>query len=161
MTYTATVTGDYIHVEKQQQAVGVYSGSIALTSYDTLAEITDITKMFKGGKPRVIVDGVSSNGYLCRWDSTAKAVRAFYPGIASAHTHDILIIGGGTITSTLGTDAQPALTKNAATNQTIAGANSATKGGVVAATPTPAAGSEVAAAVNVGTINFIAIGPAP
>jgi len=161
MSYTATVTADFLFGKRLSQGLGVLMGSCVLSVYDTAyLEIVGITGKFRT-TPRVMCESISSNGYIVRWSSSDKAFKAFYPGVAGAHTHDILVIGSGTLTGTLGTDATPKLTKTAATNQTIAGANSATAGGVVSATPAPQPASEVPIGTNVGTIGFIAIGMMP
>ena len=59
----------------------------------------------------------------------------------TGHTHDLLLLSGVTATEAVACDgAALNFGKNAATNRTIAGANSATKGGVVAYAGTAAAG---------------------
>jgi hypothetical protein len=68
------------------------------------------------------------NGYLYTYDSTNHSLR-----IEGTHTHDVLVIGGVTADEDVGVLASgPTLGKLAATNRTLAGADSATKGGVVA-----------------------------
>lgn len=71
----------------------------------------------------------SNAGYRYKFDRTNKKliIRA---GIAD-HTHDMLYIGGITATEAVAIQGGDTLGKNAATNRTIAGATSATKGGVV------------------------------
>ena len=72
-------------------------------------------------------------------------IRAINTGLG-AHTHDVKVIGGqaATTTNELGHYATDILGKEAATDATIAGADSATKGGVVAAAASEA-GAEVTA----------------
>lgn len=159
MAYTAAVTLKTPKVSKlSDRGLALLTGSVAVSVYDaTKVEITAITGRFKGA-PVVILGGVSSNGYLVAWDATAKAIKAWYP--RAAHTHDILVIGGTTATEpvAIGPDAVT-LGKAAATNRTVAGIDYATKGGVVSTAS--AAGTEVANGVDLGSVQFVAVGVAP
>lgn len=157
--YAATVTLPDIRAKKlAATGLGILRGTINVTNYNqTLAEITALTGYFRSA-PTVILGGLSSLGYSVAWDTTSKSVKAWYP--FGAHTHDLLFIGGIAATEPVVIAGGDTLGKNAATNRTIAGATSATKGGVVTAATT-AAGVEVASDVNVGIVSFIAIGPAP
>ena len=163
--YAATVTvPDVVAKKIAATGLGILRGSVALSNYNsTLAEITGITNMFRSA-PTVVAGGCSSNGYIVAWDTTSKAFKAWYPSKAQTHNHDLLIIGGqaeGTTDIINAANAAASLGKEEATNLTIAKANVATKGGVVSETLAAAAGTEVANDVNVGTIQFFAIGPAP
>lgn len=56
----------------------IVTGTIDVTNYNTtLAELTTITGFFRSLK-RVVITGVSDNGYAGRWDATAKAVKCYY-----------------------------------------------------------------------------------
>jgi len=123
--------------------------------------------------------GVSSGSYLIfRFNGLSFAAGAYTPAgtvaapvftgsALGAHTHDLKIIGGQ---AAAGTDAVSAKTltlgKEAATDITIAGANSATLGGNVAASAGTPAGTNSApvftgsAASLTGTASMIAAAPA-
>jgi hypothetical protein len=81
----------------------------------------------------VIVDKGTS-GYSFMYDQSAEKI-VMFQAPAQTHTHNFKVIGGQ---AAAGTDALSAKTltlgKEAATDITIAGANSATLGGVVSAT---------------------------
>lgn len=93
--YAATV----VHTERTHRiglGMGILRGTVDLTNYNqTGAEITDITNQFKVSDPTVILDSVSDNGYLCRWNHVDKAVHAFYPD--SSYTPVITEITPSTI----------------------------------------------------------------
>jgi hypothetical protein len=76
-----------------------------------------------------IMDAHSANGYVYKWDKTNNKLRIYQ---APNHTHDMKYIGGITATEAVAIQGGDTLGKNAATDRTVAGANSATKGGVVA-----------------------------
>src|SRR3990167_1783501 len=109
--YAATVALDQrTAIQMANNAFKLLSGSVAITNYNsTLAEITGITKMFAGDAPRVICDGVTSNGYLAIWVAASKALKCFYPtkAITPAGT-----VAAGVIAVTTGT-AGNAVTNNA------------------------------------------------
>jgi hypothetical protein len=81
------------------------------------------------------------NGYVYKYDAANNKLMIFQGvgGSAGAsvvipnHTHDVKLIGGITATEPVAVQGGDTLGKNAATDRTIAGADSATKGGVVAA----------------------------
>lgn len=73
----------------------------------------------------------------------------------AAHSHDALFIGGITATEPVAIDGGDTLGKNAATNRTIAGATSATKGGIVAASAAQASLVEVSNAINLSTVTVM------
>lgn len=91
-------------------------------------------------------------GYVFDWDFANQKLKIFRRG---SHTHDFKIIGGQ---AAAGTDAVSAKTltlgKEAATNITIAGANSGTLGGVVA--QAASALEEVTAAVDLSALRLVA-----
>lgn len=72
------------------------------------------------------------DGLTYKYDKTNHKVRIFQSASVPAHTHDIQLIGGITATEPVAVEGGDTLGKNAATDRTIAGADSATKGGVVA-----------------------------
>jgi hypothetical protein len=153
--YACTVTFDLPNAKKVFKGLGISCGKADITNYNqTGAEITDLTGEFKT-LLRIICDGISDNGYIVRWNTTDKCFHAFYPTIE--HDHNLTIIGG---TAAAGTDTvnvkSLVLGKEEAANVTVLGADNATKGGVVQ--NSAAAGSEVADDVDVGEVNFIAIG---
>lgn len=82
-----------------------------------------------------IMDAGSASGYVIKYDAANGKLRLY--NSVGAHTHDVKIIGSQ---AAAGTDAVSAKTltlgKEAATNITIAGANSGTLGGVVVNTAT-------------------------
>jgi uncharacterized protein YodC (DUF2158 family) len=136
------------HPLKIGDSLVLYRGTIDLTNYNTTAaEITGITGKFKDGAPTVLLSGVSESGYLCHWDTTDKAVKAFYPTITgAAHTHAVAVTAG---------TAGDAVTNNAGVLESTGGQDLATEtGGAI----TAAAGTEVANDVDVGTVEFIAVG---
>jgi len=83
--YSATVTlVDRVANKLSPAGVGFVRGTIDVTNYNTtLAEISDITGLFRGD-PTVVLGGISDNGYLVAWDPTGKAVKAWYPNQALA-----------------------------------------------------------------------------
>lgn len=84
--YAATVASKNRTVARIAPGVGMAYGSVDITNYNqTLAEITDITKLFKASSaPIVLAEGMSDNGYHVEWDMTNKAFKAFYPIAGSA-----------------------------------------------------------------------------
>ena len=85
--YAQTTVVDFDRAERISRNFGVVTGSVDVTNYNqTSTEITDITNKFTGTNPRVVVDGISDNGYLMRWDTTDKSIHAFYPTDASDQT---------------------------------------------------------------------------
>lgn len=94
----------------------------------------------------LVVYDQGTSGYKFSFDqANSKLVITQSP--VRSHTHDIKVIGGGTIVTngSLGVDSGSGLVKVAATNGTIAGANSTTLGGVVSATLAAAASTEASA----------------
>jgi len=71
----------------------------------------------------------SPNGYVYKYDPTNHSIRIYQ---SAGHTHDLKYIGGITATEPVAIAGGDTLGKNAATDRTIAGADSTTKGGVVA-----------------------------
>lgn len=91
----------------------------------------------------VVVDkGVS--GYSFMYDQSAKKL-VMFQAPAQTHAHDIFVVGGLTADEPVAVNASVKLSKNAATNRTIAGVNSATNGGIMSATLAASAGVEPSA----------------
>lgn len=90
----------------------------------------------------VIVDKGTS-GYNFMYDQSAEKI-VMWQSPAQTHAHDVLILGGQTHDATLGLNVS-SLGKNAATNITLNGANSATTGGILSATLSAAAQTQPSA----------------
>ena len=85
MADTLTVTLDLRYPKRVggNAKYGVITGTANITSYDTnKVPVTAITGHFRNIY-RVICDGVSSNWYAMRWDTTAQAFRAYDTGAAA------------------------------------------------------------------------------
>lgn len=97
------------------------------------------------------IEGEAGNGYVYKYDASAATIRIYQSAAVAAHTHtgpahthtadhahDLKIIGGQAAagTNTLAHHATDILGKEAATDATITGADSATKGGVLSASVT-------------------------
>ena len=93
---------------------------------------------------RIFITPPPGDGYVYKWDKTNGTIRIYqgnggtvsgatFTGTPlAAHTNDLRVIGGITADEDLGVLASgPTLGKLAATNRVIAGADQATKGGVV------------------------------
>lgn len=75
--YAQTTTLDTPHTERISRNLGIISGKCDITNYNqTGVEITDITDHFKT-LFRVLVDGASDEGHICRWNTTDKCFHAF------------------------------------------------------------------------------------
>jgi hypothetical protein len=163
MAYTATVTLDTPHAERISRNLGILIGKCDITSYNQAgAEITDITKHFKTIL-RVVCDGVSGNNYIVRWNVTDKCFHAFYPTNAQgAHSHKAFTVNNSelaadatafvSITEGDGT-AQSGIKVAAAGSGSDVDINTDSQGAISAA-----AATEVANDVDVGEVNFFAIG---
>lgn len=98
-----TVTLDYPKPARLgNTAMGVLSGSVDITSYDTAhPEVTAITGHFlPDGLLRVTPNGVSSSGdFLVAWDATSKSFLAYSAvgtegtSSASVGTVDFIAVG--------------------------------------------------------------------
>ena len=106
----------------------------------------------------VVVDKGTS-GYSFMYDQSAEKLVMFQEA-ARTHTHDVKIIAGQAAASTDAISAKTlTLGKESATNITIAGANSATLGGVVSTTLAAQASAEPSAvAIAAQTIEVEVIG---
>jgi hypothetical protein len=100
----------------------------------------------------------SSGGYDFGYNSSTGKILAYGSGGVGAHSHDLAIIGAQAAGSTAITAyyATDIFGKEAATDKTIAGVDSATKGGISANTvPTSGAiGAEIDNATDLSAITF-------
>lgn len=151
MASTISLTGDWLSSAGNSRSskgtgnLGVYAtGGITITA----------AQVGLGRLSSLIVD--PAGGYLFEYVASTGKVKAYYGnGGLVDHTHDILLIGGITATEPVAAFGGDTLGKNAATNRTIAGAASATKGGVVTSGAGSAgAGVEVTNAVDLSGITF-------
>jgi hypothetical protein len=126
--------------------MGVLSGTCNLSNYNqTLAEITTITKAFlTGGKLRVVADGLTSNGYVVKWDTTGKAFKAYRQGG-----------GTGTLTIASGTATTHPVGVSGAAGTLV---SDTTYSGIGTVATTGAALTEAASDTDIGTFNFIIVG---
>ncbi len=140
-------------------------------SYPTGGESLDLSTDIPG---LLAVFIETKGGYVFEYDYTNKKVIAYNGPIAhthvftgsalATHAHDIKVKGAaaGGIDEPIGVEGTDTLAKDAATDRTILGADSATKGGVIAITAGTPAGTNatqpVAAAQQVAdTTNLSAI----
>ena len=149
MSATMTLSGDWlqsvgnIHETSGTGNLGTYAtGGISVTP-----QMVGLGTIYK-----LIVN--PAGGYTFQYISSTGKVKAFAgEGGVAAHTHDITIIGGkaGATTNAVAiyTDV---LGKEAVTDATIVGADSATKGGIGSASST--AGVEVDTSTDLSTIVF-------
>jgi hypothetical protein len=98
---------------------------------------------------------VTVNGLTYKYDQANHKIRIFQTASVPAHTHDIKLIGGITATEPVAVQGGDTLGKNAATDRTIAGADSATKGGVVALAAVAAAALVELGAVAVAAVTLL------
>lgn len=163
--YAATVTLDFPRPGPVGNTkMGVLTGQINLTNYNTtLAEITGITGRFKSA-PRVIVGGVSSNGYAVKWDPTAKAVKAYRAAASTVTPSGSITASAPTITTGTNADVTAPVATNGGALTQAAGAAGIT--GVQAPVITDSRTFQAAAGAlgqaandtNIGTMDFVAIG---
>jgi len=140
--YTATVTLDSPRPGRLGNSpFGVVGGTCNLSNYNsTLAEITGITGLFlPGGKLRVVADGLSSNGYACKWDTTGKAFKAYRSATP------LMTTASGSVSHAVGATASDGTM-----------ISDAIYTGVVVGPAAPL--SEVANDIDIGTFNFIVVG---
>ena len=107
----------------------------------------------------VIIDQDDNTGIVWKYDYANKKLRG-WRAPAQTHAHDLKIIGGqaATTDNELGYYATDILGKEAATNTTIAKADSATKGGVMSETLAAASLTEITGAVAAQTLYVEALG---
>jgi hypothetical protein len=160
----AFVAADVTITKVKKQRVGLMKESLYLVAFGDASKTVPtngipLPALGRFGLKRVDfhqLAPVTVNGYAYRYDEAHHSIRLFQvPGFTpagsvaapaftgsapAAHTHDLRVIGGITEDEPVGLLASgPTLGKLAATNRLIAGADEATKGGVVGTVaPTPA-----------------------
>src|SRR5688572_2066366 len=158
MAAAITLTGDWmVSLGNKSQT----SGTGNLGTYATNGIAVTANQVGLGRIESLVID--PAGGYIFEWVRSTGKVKAYTHSGFAAHTHDLKIIAGQAAASTAAVAyyATDILGKEAVTDKTILGADSATKGGVVeAAAGAAAVGTEVANAVNLAgvTFNFRAVG---
>ena len=158
MASTITLTGDWlVSLGNRMQT----SGTGNLGTYATGGVAVTAAQVGLGVIHSLVID--PAGGYIFEYVASTGKVKAYVHSGFAAHTHDLIIIGGqaAATTNVAAHYATDILGKEAATDATIAGADSATKGGVVeASSASGAAGDEVTASTDLASItfNFRAIG---
>lgn len=158
MAYTAAVTSPMKQPERISRSLGVYAGRVAISSYHaTPAAITGISRYFKvggvanftNGIVSVACEGMSSLGYVCRWSNGVSAFKCFYASniVPVSIAVDSNVGAGAALLFGSGGGAAALHATSAVGNITM----------TVAAGPA----LEVANDVDIGTINFVAIGFVP
>lgn len=138
----------------------LYIGQITMdSSYATGGENVDATGATGQAGPqkfKTLIPG-HTGGYVFEWINASQKLKAFTRG---AHSHDLLVKGGqiASTTNDVATYATSILGKQEAADVTVAGVDSATKGGVLAAAASALA--EVASTTDLSAVvvPFIAIG---
>jgi len=142
MAYTAAVTLMVPTPERISRNLGLVMGTCDITlDHSTGAEITDITKYFKNtDNLTIIVDGCSDNGHMVRWNPTDKCFHGYYPTKtqAAVTTDKLTITASGSANITDGQSVTVDSTFRSAVDQ--------------------GAGDDVGDDVDIGKVNFIAIG---
>lgn len=93
------------------------------------------------------------DGYLVKYDKANHTLRIYQGSAISTHTHNLKFIGGIAETEAVMIAAGDTLGKNAATDRTVLGADSAAKGGVVASGAVSAGGFTELGTVAVPTLS--------
>lgn len=159
MASTITLTGDWmISLGNRFQTTGTGN----LGTYATNGIAVTAAQLGLGTIYSLVID--PAGGYLFEYVASTGKIKAYVHGGFASHTHDILVKGGQSAATTnvvqvAGTDT---LGKEQATDRTIVGTASATKGGVVALASDGGGspGAEVTASTNLAgvTFNWRAIG---
>jgi hypothetical protein len=107
----------------------------------------------------LLMDANDASGINWKYDYENNKLRG-YIAPAQTHAHDLKIIGGQAAAGTAATAhyATDILGKEAATNATIAKADSATKGGVISETLSAAAMTEISGAVAAQVLYAVVVG---
>jgi hypothetical protein len=148
-----TLAGDWmVSLGNRRQTSG--TGNIG--TYVTNGIAVAAAQVGLGVLQSLVVD--PAGGYTFEWVASTGKIKAYLgSGALAAHTHDLKIIGGQAAASTAATAyyATDIFGKEAVTNKTIAGADSATKGGVVAVSAGSAAiGTEVTSTTALAGVTF-------
>lgn len=153
--YAATVTLDTPKALRMGSTrYGVLFGQVDVTNYNTsLEEVAGITGKFRSA-PRVMLGGLSSNGYVVKWDRTSKSVKAYrVPTITASSSAP---------TITTGTDAgvtEPMYTNGGALTQTTGAAGiTGVQAPTITVSGSGAALSQAANDTNIGSVDFCAVG---
>lgn len=159
MASTITLAGDWlVSLGNKRQT----NGTGNLGTYATSGVAVSAAQVGLGVIESMVID--PAGGYTFQWVKSTGLVKAYLgSGALASHTHDLKIIGAqlASTTNDVAYYATDILGKEQATSKTIAGADSATKGGVVAVSAgTAAASTEVTNSTNLAgiTFNFRAIG---
>lgn len=160
--YASTVTLYTRDVQRISRDLGLIAGRIDVTNYNpTTTEETGITRYFKASSVAAIAKGIvslqitsSENGYLWGFD---KATGKFKIYRSAAYTPSLTVKNG-----TIGSNMTIGLTADAVTASLVGGTGitadrTLTTNNPIAAL-SAAALSELAADVDAGTADFIAIG---
>lgn len=107
----------------------------------------------------ILTDANDGSGITWKYDQENKKLRG-WQAPAQTHAHDLLVKGGqaAATTNVIAHYATDILGKEAATDATIAGDDSATKGGVLSATLAAADGAEITGAVAAQVLYAEAVG---
>ena len=149
MAYVATVSSPMVAAERISRSLGVFAGTVNISSYaTTLVIITGITKMFKTGSQAgylkgiisVAPSGISSNKYELAWDYTTGAFKCYKPTSVSLAV-DSNVAGGAALLFASGGGAAALHATSAVGNITYS-----------------TVATEAAANDDVGTCGFIAVG---
>lgn len=146
MAATITLTGDWlVSFGNRTQTFG--TGNLGV--YATSGIAVTPGKVGLGVIQSLVIDPAA--GYIFEYIASTGKVKAYVTG---ANTHDVLIIGGQAAAGTAATAwyATDIFGKQAVTDKTILGADSATKGGVIASAQVALA--EVTNAVDLSAITF-------
>jgi hypothetical protein len=158
MASTITLSGDWLHsIGDRLMTAG--TGNLG-NPYATDGIAVSAAQCGLGVIDSLEVDPVG--GYIFSYVKSTGKVKAFAAsgtvtgGTVADHTHDMIVIGGGTIAanSTAGLSSADALVKVAVTDKTVVGADSATKGGVKAASVTISNMAATISAAECGAIDL-------
>jgi len=125
--YSASTTDDLPRTERISENLGIMTGEVDIDNYNTtLAEITSITSKFESVLA-VVVDGLSTNGYVVKWDRSNKSFKCFNPtniDTSSGTVADALgWASGGAFVSANSGHTEAATAAEAATDDTIGKVN--------------------------------------
>lgn len=159
VTYTEQGVG---RSDSQMRRVGVFKLAFGDGSKTYPANGVPLTKA-KLGCPTdleefIIMDANDANGHVYKYDRENGKLR-IYHAPAQTHAHDLKIIGGqaATTDNEIGHYATDILGKEAATDATIAKADSATKGGVMSETLAAAALAELGSVAVAATTLYVKV----
>jgi hypothetical protein len=164
------VTVSFVHKDYTRRArLNTVRLSFTMASLTYPANGVPLPAATKFGLPEgqvfhMAIMGNEAQGYTWKYDRTNHTLRCFVTGgftpagtvaapvftgsALGTHAHNLLVKGGaaGGIDEAIGVEGTDTLAKDAATDRTIAGADSATKGGVIAITGGTPAGTNSAPA---------------